>query len=109
MRKLVRRALRGAGHGKATIHEAGDGVEALAALEEQEVDLILSDVNMPNMTGLELLEQLQEQGKKYPIVMITTEADTDISSELREKGAGACIGKPFSPDQLGDAISAVMG
>jgi two-component system, chemotaxis family, chemotaxis protein CheY len=107
MRKIVTRSLRQAGLDFDTIFEAGDGVEALQLLQNEKVDLILSDINMPNMDGIEFLRQKAtiDAIKAIPVVMITTEAGADILSETKALGAVGDIKKPFTPDQ----ISAIIG
>lgn len=106
MRKIVTRSLRQAGLECGTILEAGDGVEALALLENEKVDVILSDINMPNMDGLEFLrvKRTRDDIKDIPVVMITTEAGSDILSEARALGSVGNIKKPFTPDQVADVL-----
>jgi len=106
MRKIVSRSLRQAGLEIQEVFEASNGVEALARMQETRVDLILSDINMPAMDGLELVRQLQavENAKGVPIVMITTEAGESHVVQALSSGARGYIRKPFSPDQIRDRI-----
>lgn len=106
MRKIVQRSLRQAGFEFEKILEAGDGQEALSVLESEDVDLILSDINMPNMDGIEFLRQKKENEgiKDIPVVMITTEAGNDILGEAKSLGAKGSIKKPFTPDQVQDVL-----
>jgi two-component system chemotaxis response regulator CheY len=106
MRKIVDRSLRQAGLEIKEVFEAGNGVEALARLQETRVDLILSDINMPTMDGLELVRQLQalENAKGVPIVMVTTEAGESHVVQALSNGARGYIRKPFSPDQIRERI-----
>jgi two-component system chemotaxis response regulator CheY len=106
MRKIVDRSLRQAGLELAEVFEAGNGVEALARIQESRVDLILSDINMPTMDGLELVRQLQslENAKGVPIVMITTEAGESHVVQALADGARGYIRKPFTPDQIKERI-----
>lgn len=110
MRKIVSRALRQAGLDFDEILEAGDGQEALNLLENEKVDLILSDINMPNMDGIEFLRQKREIDaiKGIPVVMITTEGGADIIGEAKELGAAGNIKKPFTPDKINEVISSIM-
>jgi len=110
MRKIVSRALRQAGLDFDEILEAGDGQEALNLLENENVDLILSDINMPNMDGIEFLRQKREIDgiKNIPVVMITTEGGADIIGEAKELGAAGNIKKPFTPDKINEVISGIM-
>lgn len=106
MRKIVSRSLRQAGLDVDTILEAADGAEALALLEKEKVDIILSDINMPNMDGIEFLriKGTRDDIKAIPVIMITTEAGTDILSETRALGSVGNIKKPFTPDQVSEVL-----
>ncbi|TYP00224.1 response regulator receiver protein [Geothermobacter ehrlichii] len=102
MRKIVARSLRQAGFDFETILEAADGQEALSVLDESRVDIILSDINMPNMNGVEFLREKADNPAiaNIPVVMITTEAGSDILREALQLGAKGSIKKPFTPDQV---------
>lgn len=102
MRKIVERSLRQAGLNLAQVVEAGNGMEALAALQGGKVDLILCDINMPVMDGLEFVRQLRsvENAKGVPVVMITTEGSESHVKEAISCGARGYIRKPFTPDQM---------
>jgi len=106
MRKIVDRSLRQAGLEIKEVLEAGNGVEALGRIKETRVDLILTDINMPTMDGLELVRQLQtvENAKGVPIVMITTEAGEAHVVQAISSGARGYIRKPFTPDQIKERI-----
>jgi two-component system, chemotaxis family, chemotaxis protein CheY len=108
MRKIISRSLRQAGLAVDNIYEAGDGVEGLNALGSSAVDLILSDINMPNMDGLEFVKQARSQGCKVPIVMITTEGGEDIIGEAINSGANGSIRKPFTPEQLQEKLGGLL-
>ncbi|MEA3465479.1 MAG: response regulator [Thermodesulfobacteriota bacterium] len=110
MRKIVSRSLRQAGLDFDKILEAGDGQEALDLLAKENVDLILSDINMPNMDGIEFLRQKKEIDgiKNIPVVMITTEGGADIIGEAKELGAAGSIKKPFTPDKINEVIGGIL-
>ncbi len=108
MRKIISRSLRQAGLAVDEIFEAGDGVEGLNVLGSKDVDLVLSDINMPNMDGLEFIKQVRANGKAVPIVMITTEGGEDIIKEAIASGASDSIKKPFTPDQLGQKLGGLL-
>ncbi|RQW82737.1 MAG: response regulator [Geobacter sp.] len=108
MRKIISRSLRQAGLAVDDIFEAGDGIEGLSVLGEKSVDLILSDINMPNMDGLEFIKQVRANGNNVPIVMITTEGGEDIIKEALESGASSSIKKPFTPDQLNEKLGGLL-
>ena len=102
MRKIISRSLRQAGLEFETILEAGDGQIALDMLNQENPDIILSDINMPNMNGIEFLKEkaANESIKNIPVVMITTESGNDIISEAISLGAKGSIKKPFTPDEV---------
>lgn len=102
MRKIVERALRQSGLAIAKIFEASNGLEALDVLREHSVELILSDINMPNMDGLEFLRQMRAQqlAPNVPIVMITTESSEEHVLEAIAAGAYGYIRKPFTAEQV---------
>ena len=106
MRKIVARALQQGGVSIAEILEAGNGAEALDILRRQKVDLVLSDINMPVMDGLEFVRQLQsvENAKGIPVVMITTEGSESHVMQAISFGARGYIRKPFTPDQMKQSV-----
>jgi len=108
MRKIISRSLRQAGLQVDDIYEAGDGIEGLNALEGKTVSLILSDINMPNMDGLEFIKNVRAKGITVPIVMITTEGGEDILKEAISNGASDSIKKPFTPDQLNEKLGGLL-
>jgi two-component system, chemotaxis family, chemotaxis protein CheY len=106
MRKIVERALRQAGLEVTKVLEAGSGREGLEALGRERADLIVSDINMPSMDGLEFLRQMQSHGlaRGAPIVMITTESGEEHVREALAAGAQGYIRKPFTPDQVRERV-----
>jgi two-component system chemotaxis response regulator CheY len=106
MRKIVERALRQAGLDPLIVHEAGSGVEGLEMLKAQQVDLILSDINMPSMDGLEFLRQLRAQNLApgVPVVMITTESSEEHVKQAILAGAQGYIRKPFTAEQVKERV-----
>ena len=111
MRKIVERSLRQAGVELATVFEAGNGAEALVVLAENRVDLILCDINMPVMDGLEFVKQVSglENAKGVPIVMITTEGSESHVIQALSFGAKGYIRKPFTPEQVREQVLPVLG
>jgi two-component system chemotaxis response regulator CheY len=106
MRKIVERALRQAGLDSLIVHEAGSGVEGLDVLKARQVDLILSDINMPAMDGLEFLRQIQAQNLApgVPVVMITTESSEEHVKLAIQAGARGYIRKPFTAEQVKERV-----
>lgn len=106
MRKIVERALRQAGLDPLVVHEAGSGTEGLDLLKDKQVDLILSDINMPSMDGLEFLRQLRAQNLApgVPVVMITTESSEEHVKQAILAGAQGYIRKPFTAEQVKERV-----
>ena len=110
MRKIVERSLRQAGLEIGDVVEAGNGIEALAAVREAPFDLILSDINMPAMDGIEFLRELVtvDSAKGTPVVMVTTEGSESRVVEALSIGARGYIRKPFTPDQIKERVSPLL-
>jgi len=108
MRQMVSFTLKGAGH---DVVEAVDGVDALQKAKNNVVDLVLTDVNMPNMDGVTLIRELRTlpDYKFTPMLTLTTESGGEKKSEGKQAGATGWIVKPFSPDQLLATINKVLG
>jgi len=109
MRKIIMRGIRQAGIDNAEFQEAGDGVEGLAAVEGGQFDLILSDVNMPNMNGLDFVREVSGKiDNPPPIVMITTEGSEEVISEAMSRGANGYLKKPFTPEKIQEVIGPLL-
>ena len=106
MRKIVERSLRQAGLDPMVVYEAGSGTEGLEMLRAKNVDLILSDINMPSMDGLEFLRQLRLQNLApgVPVVMITTESSEEHVKQAILSGAQGYIRKPFTAEQVKERV-----
>jgi two-component system, chemotaxis family, chemotaxis protein CheY len=110
IRKILQRVLRQTGMAIRAIHEAGDGEEALALLAEHPVDLVLTDINMPKMDGLQLLASLKAsaQWRNVPVVMITTEGGETKVAEAVKLGAAGYVRKPFTADQIKEKLAGIL-
>ena len=110
MRKIVMRTLRQAGYDGAEVVEAGDGVEGLSVLDSGAVDLVFSDVNMPNMGGIDFVKAIRGRadGGDIPIVMVTTEGGQDAMGEAKDAGASGYVVKPFTADKLKSVLEEVL-
>ena len=108
MRQMVTFTLKGAGY---DVVEASDGLEALQKAKTGKVDLVLTDVNMPNMDGITLIKELRAlpNYKFTPILTLTTESGAGKKGEGRAAGATGWLVKPFSPDKLLATIKKVLG
>src|SRR4051812_49033131 len=103
MRQVVKLTLSGAGY---SVVEACDGQDALAKANGEKFHLIISDVNMPNMGGLDFVREIKKRAayKFTPVLMLTTEADENKKAAGRDAGAKAWIVKPFQPAVLLAAV-----
>jgi two-component system chemotaxis response regulator CheY len=110
IRKILQRVLRQIEFPIRHVFEAGDGAQALEVLRTHTVGLILSDINMPNMDGLQLLNAVKGNPawRQVPIIMITTEGGQAKVMEAVERGAAGYVRKPFSADQIKDKLAAVL-
>ena len=110
IRKILQRVLRQTGIAIRTIHEAGDGQEALYLLANNPVDLVLTDINMPKMDGLQLLASLKAsaQWRHIPVIMITTESGEAKVAEAVRLGAAGYVRKPFTADQIKEKLVEIL-
>jgi len=110
IRKILQRVLRQTGMAIKDIHEAGDGQEALELLKSKTVQLVLTDINMPNMDGIQLLATLKGSGnwKDIPVVMITTEGGESRVAEAVKLGAVGYVRKPFTADQIKEKLTGIL-
>jgi two-component system chemotaxis response regulator CheY len=110
IRKILTRVLRQTGMAIQTIHEAGDGQDALALMAQHRIDLVLSDINMPKMDGLQLLASLKAspQWQNVPVVMITTEGGETKVAEAVRLGAAGYVRKPFTADQIKEKLVGLL-
>jgi two-component system chemotaxis response regulator CheY len=110
IRKILQRVLRQTGMAIRTIYEAGDGQEALERLKAGKVDLVLLDINMPKMDGLQLLASIRAstQWRDIPVVMITTEGGEAKVGEAVKLGAAGYVRKPFTADQIKEKLAGIL-
>jgi two-component system chemotaxis response regulator CheY len=110
IRKILQRVLRQAEVPLGQLYEAGDGLEALKALDTLHVDLVLADINMPNMDGLQLLSHIKssEKWKHLPVVMVTTEGGESKVMSAAKMGAAGYVRKPFSAEQFRQTVDGIF-
>ena len=108
LRMAIRIALTGAGY---AVTEAGDGVEGLAKATSTKFDMIVTDLNMPNMDGLAMIRELRKQPAQagVPIIFLTTESDPEMKNQAKAAGATGWLVKPFVPDHLVKVARKVLG
>lgn len=104
MRMIVTRTLRQAGFKDHTIEEADDGTTALAAIQAKKPDVVLSDWNMPKMTGIELLKAIAEAGIQLKFGFVTSESTDSMREQAAAAGALFLIAKPFTPESFQDTL-----
>jgi two-component system chemotaxis response regulator CheY len=102
IRKVVIRALSQTGVTIDEVLQAADGLEALKILHQVKIDLVLSDINMPNMDGIQMLAAMQQEPalKEIPVIMITTEGSQSKVMDAAKLGAKGLVRKPFVPEQI---------
>lgn len=107
IRQLVSMVLKGSGY---NVIEAVDGSDALKKLDGQKINLVISDVNMPNMDGISFVKEMKlKAGYKFtPVIMLTTEGSEDKKREGQSAGAKAWVVKPFKPEQMLQAVAMLI-
>ncbi|MDY6822685.1 MAG: response regulator [Thermodesulfobacteriota bacterium] len=111
MRAVIKKTIKASGYGAATFFEAEDGRQALDLLQNQWLDIIVSDYNMPDMDGMTLLTHLKadELLATIPVLIITTEGSRVKEQEFMDKGAAGYIKKPFTPEEIRDKLKQILG
>ncbi|MBC8164474.1 MAG: response regulator [Bryobacteraceae bacterium] len=110
IRKILQRVLGQANMPITQFFEASDGLEALKVLRANTIGLVLSDINMPNMDGIQFLSELRsvDEWKSIPVVMITTEGSQAKVMEAVQLGASGYVRKPFTPDQIKEKLAGLI-
>lgn len=110
MRKIIMRTVRMSGLEFDRTEEAGNGVEALEKLNADTVDIMLCDINMPEMSGTELVKKVRELDscKAMKIIMVSTESSQDIVDSTMADGANGFISKPFTPEVFQEKLAPFM-
>jgi two-component system chemotaxis response regulator CheY len=109
MRMIIQRAIRQAGYRSITVCEAENGAQALEKLKGEKPLLILSDWNMPEMSGIDFLKQVRAAQNDVPFGFITSETSPGIKEIAMNSGATFLISKPFSPEDVQDALTPILG
>ncbi|MGE5489200.1 MAG: response regulator [bacterium] len=110
IRKILQRVLAQAEISLSNVYEAGDGLEALDVLKANRVDLVLADINMPKMDGIQLLREIKtdERWAGIPVVMVTTEGGQSKVIAAAEIGAAGYVRKPFTADQIRRTLEPIL-
>ena len=111
MRSVIKKTFRAAGYGGSGFLEAANGLEALERLRANWIDIVITDYTMPEMNGLELLQAMKQDDlfRGIPVVVITTEGSRKRIDQFMESGASGYIKKPFTPEQVRDMITTILG
>jgi two-component system chemotaxis response regulator CheY len=109
MRQIVVRTLRQAGYGNADVVEAENGADALAKVASEQPDLVLSDWNMPEMTGIDFLRALRAGGDNRPFGFVTSEGSPAMRDQATQAGAQFLIAKPFTPEMFSETLDPLVG
>lgn len=111
VRSIIAKTLRMANVPVKELHTAANGQEALDVLRDHWVDLVLTDINMPVMTGVELIERMGEDDalKGIPVVVVSTEGSATRIEELKSKGVCAYLRKPFTPEKFQEVFQQLLG
>ncbi len=111
MRAVIKKVIKASGFNIGEFFEAGNGKEALQVMDQQWLDLVLMDYNMPDMNGLELLQAMKNSDTlaDIPVVMVTTEGGDQRVEEFFSQGAVAYVKKPFTPEQIKAHLNRIIG
>lgn len=111
MRAVIKKTIKASGFKSGEFYDASDGKIALEILRDNWIDLVLTDYNMPNMDGLQLITEIKkdESLKDIPVVFITTEGSAKRVEEFMEKGAAGYIQKPFTPEDVRQKLNNFIG
>jgi two-component system chemotaxis response regulator CheY len=110
VRSMVKKAIGMAGLDVGRVHEAANGREALALLQHTWVDVVFADINMPEMTGAELVRAMRDDPAlaATPVVIVSSERSQARVDELRSAGARAYVKKPFRPEQFREVVESLL-
>ena len=111
MRAVLKKMVRASGFHMGECFEAGDGTEALKVLTDNWVDIVLTDINMPNMNGLELVAEMKRDQllSSIPVVVVSTERSEGVVEESIKTGASGYIKKPFHPEVIRRTLYRILG
>lgn len=111
MRRVIKKAFKAAGYAGSNFSEAANGVEGLEKLGKSWIDIVITDFTMPEMNGLEMLLNMKKSDllKDIPVVVVTTEGSQEKIDQFMKSGAAGYIKKPFTPEQIRDMITSILG
>ena len=111
MRSVLKKTITASGFGKADFFEAENGKKALEIMEKEWLDIVVTDFNMPEMNGIELLREMKnnKQIEPVPVLVVTTEGSKLKIEEFSELGASGYIKKPFTPEEIKEKLTQILG
>jgi two-component system, chemotaxis family, chemotaxis protein CheY len=111
MRSIIIRTIKASGFNNADFLEAGNGKEALDVLGNEWVDLVVTDYNMPDMNGIELIHEMKQDEilNAIPVLVVTTEGSQQKVEEFIQKGAAGYVKKPFTPEVIRTQLTKILG
>jgi two-component system chemotaxis response regulator CheY len=111
IRSVIKKTLQIAGVPISELYEATNGQEGLQSMKDNWIDLVFADINMPVMTGIQMLEKMAEDNmlESMPVIIISTEGSKTRIEELYKKGVKAYLRKPITPETLRNVVKDVMG
>ena len=111
MRAIVKKIIKVSGFNVGEFLDASDGKEALKVLANEWVDIVLTDINMPNVNGMELMAEMKKDEllRSIPVVMITTEGGEKKMQEAMDLGASGYVKKPFLPEDIKRTLISIIG
>ncbi len=111
MRAIIIRTIKASGFKETEFLEAGNGQEALKILGREWLDLVITDYNMPDMNGMELIQEMKKDDvlKAIPVMVVTTEGSRQKVEEFIERGAAGYVKKPFTPETIRTEITKILG
>jgi two-component system chemotaxis response regulator CheY len=111
MRSVIKKTIKASGFGAADFLEASDGQEALKVLGHEWLDLVITDYNMPNMNGMELIQEMKKDEilGSIPVLVVTTEGSRKKVQEFLDMGASGYTKKPFTPESIRQKLTQILG
>jgi len=111
MRSVIKKTIKASGYGTTTFFDAANGIEALKILEDEWMDIVVTDYNMPEMNGLELIKEMKKNDLygSVPVLVITTEGSQKMVDEFMQSGASGYIKKPFTPESIRIKLIEILG
>jgi two-component system, chemotaxis family, chemotaxis protein CheY len=111
MRSVIMKTIKASGFGAANFYQAPDGAKALEELRKEWMDLVITDYNMPEMNGGELITEMKKDDdlSSIPVIVVTTEGSKEKVEKFAEMGADAYIKKPFTPETIKEKLTQLLG